>query len=380
MKSLSNALRASSRKSQEISNLTGISVARLGDLESGSIPSMSELRAVADVLGLRLDDFRAPTEQMNRAEMLFRDAIMSGVPIGDEVISPLSRRIYESLSLIIRAGLGEEILHNIPMWSGKFQTGVDSAEENAAAYRRVFFEDDQICPLYSLPEIVEEKMKVVLLVSRFNSIDGSSGYMDGMPFIFLSPRFLPRMLYTLAHEVGHLILHHDSKKSAVVIDQDVHSPRPTADGRTHMEKEANAFASALLMPATGVGIALKTIRNMVSSGASENLGDLEISCLSRIFGVSFWAASIRCEQLNLLPKGGAYGLYKEVCRLYKSPEKRAEMANLPPRPEIRFPTVPIFLLKEAVRRIESGEISIGRAAEMLSMPIGDIIEMHGEIV
>lgn len=72
--------------------------------------------------------------------------------------------------------------------------------------------------------------------------DGMSCYINGVPHIFVSSAVLPeRRRFTIAHEIGHIILGHVGKFELVNREQ---SP---ADNP--IEQAANVFASRLLAPA-----------------------------------------------------------------------------------------------------------------------------------
>jgi Zn-dependent peptidase ImmA (M78 family) len=230
-----------------------------------------------------------------------------------------------------------------------------------------------LSPFTSLPEIVAGKMGVLLFVVRNAEMDGASAYLNGIPFVFVSERFRPRMLFTLAHEVGHLIAHHHPDSESAIIDEDVESPANRANAL--VENYANAFASALLMPRPAVGVALQTIRR-VARAADDSVGDIEVNYLARIFGVSFWAAARRCEDLQILPSGGAFALNEEVARRHGSAERRANELGLPPRLEIIFPTVPPTLLNSAVASIRAGDVSIGRVAGLLGLSVADMFDAN----
>jgi Zn-dependent peptidase ImmA (M78 family) len=177
------------------------------------------------------------------------------------------------------------------------------------------------------------------------------------------------MLFTLAHELAHVLLHHDFRENFVTVDDDEHDePRR---GKDRSEAFADAFASALLVPPKGLGVALKAIRK-VTGAAGDSLGDIEILYVSHIFGVSFQVAASRCEAYGILPAGGGAALYKQLQREHGSPEKRAQAAGLPQRPEIRFPPVSRVLLEHAIRRIHQGAVSIGRAAEALNVTVSEL--------
>lgn len=65
---------------------------------------------------------------------------------------------------------------------------------------------------------------------------------DGTFTVFVPPNTsMLRDRFTIAHELGHLMLHHDMESTEPVSFQRY--------GRSREETEANAFAGALLMPA-----------------------------------------------------------------------------------------------------------------------------------
>ncbi len=185
------------------------------------------------------------------------------------------------------------------------------------------------------------------------------------------------MLFTLAHELGHLIAHHDPLSSFAVIDETTGSDADRR-GTNAEERYADTFASALLMPPDSTGIALKKIRSLAKTDSGV-IGDLEIAYLARIYGVSFWAAARRCEQLKILPPGGAFSLNAALIKSHGSAEKRAEQAGLPPRPVIDFPSIPSSLLASAVEKIQSGELSIGRASNLLGLSISELMAANAPI-
>ena len=82
---------------------------------------------------------------------------------------------------------------------------------------------------------------------------------------------------------------------------------------------------------------LKKLRELAYRSADANVGDIEISYVARIYGTSFNVAARRCEDLGLLPRGGAASLYDELKQKHESPEKRADAAGVPPRTDMDFP-------------------------------------------
>ena len=119
----------------------------------------------------------------------------------------------------------------------------------------------------------------------------------------------------------------------------------------------------------------------IQSTSQPELGDLEILLLSRIYGVSFYAAARRCEDLELLPKGGAASLEEKLNREFGSPEQRAKAVNLPERPFVEFPRIPEQLLDcRDCGKVKSGDMSVGRVSSILGISIADLIASNSPTV
>jgi Zn-dependent peptidase ImmA (M78 family) len=111
-----------------------------------------------------------------------------------------------------------------------------------------------------------------------------------------------RQRFSLAHEIGHLVLH-DCRQDRLFIDTNLRmyqrvgapSDEAYANGQSLTtpteEREANLFASAILMP-----------EDLVKSQARNiDLEDeADVALLARLFSVSDQAMSIRLHQLRVL--------------------------------------------------------------------------------
>jgi Zn-dependent peptidase ImmA (M78 family) len=349
-------------KDDLLSKRTGISKERISLLETSAEPDLNELRVLASFFRVDLRDLLPSHPRHQSVDLLFRSG---GMNVDEITSSALSRRIGCSIELLDEP--------TIPFWIDKFRRGdgtYSDAEQNAEVFRNLFLSGDQVSPLYGLPEIAVNEMGVLLFLIRSRRFEGASAFVDGLPFVFLTESFGPRMLFTLGHEIGHLIGHHDPRQSFAVVD--AQTEKRTQPRKNIAEFYAHAFASCLLMPRAGIGITLRKIREMQKE-SNTALGDLEILLLSRIYGVSFYAAARRCEDLGLLPRGGAISLNETLKREYGSPEKRADAAKLPRRADIRFPRMPPALLKAATEKVRAGEISIGKASSILGISIADLL-------
>lgn len=99
-----------------------------------------------------------------------------------------------------------------------------------------------------------------------------------------------RKRFTIAHEIGHFILH--SKEQPIFIDktpQVMFRNSSSSTGEDFKEREANAFAASLLMPK-------KLIEHEILN--TPNDFDLAIIYLAKKFGVSQQAMTFRLSNLG----------------------------------------------------------------------------------
>lgn len=117
-----------------------------------------------------------------------------------------------------------------------------------------------------------------------------------------------RKRFTVAHELGHLVLHDDEAErdksgNRMFIDRQIRVYQRVGEPSSAVykqegsmtdvwqEREANAFAACLLMPA----------HHVTRAALERDLFDeLSVASLARSFGVSEQAMSIRLQQLKLV--------------------------------------------------------------------------------
>lgn len=102
-----------------------------------------------------------------------------------------------------------------------------------------------------------------------------------------------RIRFTIAHEIGHLILH--AKDSKLFVDKEekmIYRDGNSSTGELLKEREANAFAAALLMPA-------KLLRQEIEKHKEETK-EKSISAIAKKFLVSEQAITIRLTNLGLI--------------------------------------------------------------------------------
>ncbi len=166
-------------------------------------------------------------------------------------------------------------------WDGRVtptQTYTKSSIEALASHLRADTLGDHDVPVEV--EAIVDRMGGSIEVRRDGHKDPESLHVGAESFtVFIPPHTsMLRDRFTIAHELGHLVLHHD---------REAREPQTFYRyGRSRQETEANAFAGALLMPAREF------------TEAWDRCGG-DLRALSREFLVSQTAAGVRAQVLGL---------------------------------------------------------------------------------
>ncbi|HLX93887.1 MAG TPA: XRE family transcriptional regulator [Puia sp.] len=364
MQFLIENIKNSGLSSQILAKRSGLDTDRINSIRRGeSEPTMTEVRKLSKALKAPIEFLLSKGGRFPELSILFRKSYQK---------KSFQYKVDKIAYLIGNAFLileGESFEAVLPEQLPRVENTYSNARLLAGKFREFYCDGDFIEPLLHLPRIIAEDFKWMLFVTDLgNDTDGASAVVNKIPFIFVASRFEPRMLFTLAHELAHIIAHHGSQEDFITIDSEIEVGR----NRTKDEAFANAFASELLMPEEGVGFTLKSIRK--SLNRSGDLSDMDLIYLSRIYGVSFDVAAKRCEDLRLLPSGGAISLSEEIRKDFGNAEKRAKGLNIKERPKPYFPKVSPILLDAAIRKIHVGKMSIGKVSEVLSIPMAEILK------
>lgn len=130
--------------------------------------------------------------------------------------------------------------------------------------------------------------------------DGFSAFLlikDGKPTAFVNSDHHPnRRRFSLAHEIGHFVLHHrQAKQDHLFLDKSLtlytRKDHHTSENYK-MEREANEFAASLLMPQ-------ELIEKYVAKHELNIEDEFDVSRLALAFGVSEQALQIRLSHLGL---------------------------------------------------------------------------------
>lgn len=160
-----------------------------------------------------------------------------------------------------------------------------SPEEAAATLRRMWGLGE--APVGNFLHLLELRgIRVYSLAIEAREVDAFSVWYKGRPFVFLNTqKSAEHSRFDAAHELGHLVRDRHSMEHG-----DAHKPE--------MEREANAFASAFLMPA-----------HSVTAHKSEVVTIGKLIDLKRIWGVSLAALAYRMNHLGLFSEW----TYRNLC-------------------------------------------------------------------
>jgi len=165
-----------------------------------------------------------------------------------------------------------------------------SPEEAAATLRRVWGLGN--APIPNMVHLLEAKgIRVFSLAEETRDVDAFCTWYEGKPFVFLNTIKSPeRSRFDAAHELGHLV-------------RDTYTMQ---HGQTHvpeMERQADAFASAFLMP-----------KESVTANQPPAYTIKYLMKLKRYWGVSLAALAYRFNSLGLVSEWNYRSLCIEIAK------------------------------------------------------------------
>ncbi len=261
---------------------TRISQARLSKIENGiSLPEEDVVAEIAEQLNFPVDFFyqtgRAIGQPMS-AHAMFRKRSSVGVKVLSKLTAEISIRLL-NLKIFLRS-IDIDASLRLPEYD------IEDYDNDAVAIAKMIRSTWLLRngPVADLTDLIE-KSGVIIFWCDFGYalVDGVSLKIPGLPpCIFLNKdRPADRQRFSLAHELGHLVMHRQASGT--------------------MEDEANAFASELLMPAESV-----------TSSLRGGLSLAELARLKRVWRVSMQALLVRAKTLNLITKNQSEYLWRQM--------------------------------------------------------------------
>jgi Zn-dependent peptidase ImmA (M78 family) len=353
MVSIAHSLKRLGVDRKRLAKRTGLNPERVDELFGGAMPNTNELRLIAAHLHLPVDALVRSFEGAGQSDYRYRKSS------GKSSLTA-EARVQEIEALLSRRKLtpfaGEQWLVSASLDNRR------SIETAAEAIRHKLCEHGE--RLDPLPDIVERVDRVGLAYSitlHDLDVEGASTRLHGCGLMVVAARtHKPRMLFTLAHELSHLVLGHN-KPGKWIIDQNTVE---AFDSANEEERLCNSLASALLQPAEGVARFLKLVREQFGIG-SDVLTATEVFLVARYFCTSFFAAAMRLEHLDIAPAGSASSFEKAITTDHKSLEAYARKLGLPEPTKIEMPVLSPTLRRAVSSAVERGDISIGRVSDII---------------
>lgn len=218
---------------------------------------------------------------------------------------------------------------------------------------------------------VQTVLGIDVLVEPFQDdpLTGAAITDRAFPLLFVNAAHaLPRSLFTLAHELGHVLARHNG--GTVTLDREL-------SGTTSEERMANAFAASFLMPED-------TVRGEV---AERGRTETALIVLAYRLGVSFETLIFRLHNLGLINAAGRDGLrnvnWRQLVLHMSDPAVHGRQGaidatwfmsrSVTPPAAVR----PAMLIARATTGFHKGIISANALANLVGRDSDDLLDMFG---
>ncbi|MFZ2726845.1 MAG: XRE family transcriptional regulator [Methylococcaceae bacterium] len=282
-----------------LSKKIGLSQAKLSKIENGlQIPDEKEISLFSKVLGFPESFFSQFVNIIGHPMSTHPAMYRKGASVGVKPLSKLTAEINIRL-LNLRVFLNSiELEPTLILPQYPIEDNDDDPEYIAKKVRETWLLPKG--PILNLTELVEKAGVVIFLCDfSYANVDGASIKVNGLPpCIFLNKdRPADRMRFSLAHELGHLIMHSQSSEK--------------------MEEEANIFASELLMP-----------RNDIKREFGERLTLADLARLKKVWRVAMQALLYRARYIEAISENQSSYLWRQISmKGYRKQEP--ESTNIP---------------------------------------------------
>jgi len=286
-KNLTKARVYSGLTKKELGDRVDISAQAISQYENGSrIPQPEILSKIADLLEVPLAFFHKDKE----CEVVSHTPVFHRAKASQRTTTKYLRRTEIALEAV---GFYNWLNKYVEL-PEPFMPDELSANPEEAAYQLRELWSLGVAPIGKLTTLLEAKGILVVDLSFPDTdvTDGCSGFFDGRPFIFsnIEQTDAARTRFTLAHELGHIILH------SHYTEEELSNPTTYKE----VEAEADAFASAFLMPEETFGpeIFSTTLNSLLQ--------------LKPRWGVSVAAMIMRCYQIGLIDDERKSSLFRQL--------------------------------------------------------------------
>ena len=338
---LTQARRLAGLTKRAVADELGVSPAAVGQWETGTTPRLDHLARVAEVLGVSPGFLAAgrPYARLDAAAAHFRSLRSTPAAQRAKAIA-FTEQVWELTHALEKRIQLPPV--DLPGFSGgEVDAGAVPADPAAAA--RLLRDHWKLGrePIPHLVRLMEAHGLIVTLVPfagrETAKVDAFSTSQLPRPVVVLTPDRADdvyRHRFTAAHELGHLLLHHDSNPGDPV-----------------QEKEAHAFAAELLTPRETVVPQLPTRMDLHA-----------LDGLSRKWGVGVDSLIYRCREVNVISDAAYRRAFQRLNQLRQLGLFRRESVE-------GYPGEVPVLLRRAFQLAEEHGLTMRELAEELHLPL-----------
>lgn len=232
--------------------------------------------------------------------------------------------------------LGEKVL---PPCLECNKVELSQSDEENALHLREYLRISKEGPVANLIELLENKGILIYLHKGDRHFSGLSGTVNGRPYIVINNNMhAERMRSTVVHELAHLMFNWPSDMS----DKE-------------QEQKATAISGAFLFPNDDVKRELGLHRKGISK-------DMEAICEE--YGISMWLLAKRASICGVISKSAEKIFYMKASSWGWKTDEPMHIAQ-----------EEATLFRQLVfRAVSEDEISVSKGAELLRMPVSEIIQ------
>lgn len=322
----------------DLSAEVGVSAAAIGQYEAGvNAPRADVLERLAKSLGVRVGFFSVgrPLARIDTVNAHFRSLRSARVSDRQKALATATLLWELTFALERHVKLPDVELPDVP--SGT------APSEAATLLRRHWSLPDG--PVKHLVATAESHGIVVSVrpLAEIEAVDAFSVIIVDRPIIITTPRRTENVFrhrFSIAHEIGHLLLHADAGEHSALI-----------------EKEADEFAAALLTPAASMDAALPQRLDLVT-----------LDRLGRMWGVSPTSLVRRMVERGRTTESSARRAYQRLSTIY---DAKAD-------PTTAYPGEIPTLLKKAAEFAGEHGAPVPVLAEALQISPAQVRDLLGE--
>lgn len=341
---IQQARKAAGLSLRALGEKAGVTAMAISKYENNqSTPSSDVLLALAKALNVRTEYFfRQASIELENVEHREHGDLpkKEEVKVLADVREQLER--WAELEKVLPAPWSKPF--SLPKGLPKKVKGFDEIEEVAIAIRKHW--NLGLNPISDLIDTIETKGIKVLITQydEHEKFNGLSATVNGAPVVVVGKHWTgDRQRFTLAHELGHLVLSN-------LLDKHLKSEE---------EKACDRFAGAFLAPKDSVIECLGVRR--------KRLELQELCLLKHDWGLSMMAWTFRAKDLNVIPYTAYKQLWKEHLGDWKKNKKEPG--------EIYEAEKPRLFEQLIFRAIAEEQIGESKAAELLSI---SVTEFHAK--